>query len=266
MSAGPYHGWAMAKVEIERRGPVVLLTMNRPEVHNAVDAEMADMLTEAIEAFAADPEGLVMVVTGAGGRAFSSGADLKTVEDLMKRPEYRRTGPLGFSGLDPGKPTIAAIEGYCFGGGSELACWCDVRIAGRAAQFGAINRRVGVPWVDGGTQRLPRIVGMGNALYLMETGLRIDAPRALAMGLVQEVVEDGAALGRALELAELVAGYPQVSLRADRSAALATPGLPLADGLAFEAEVGYPAAVDRELTEGARRFVRGEVDRPPPPD
>lgn len=254
----------MAKVEVQRRKAVTLLTMNRPEVHNAVDAETAGLLSEAIAGFAADDEARVLVVTGAGGRAFSSGADLKDVQGLMARQDSGRIGPLGFSGLDPGKPTIASIEGYCFGGGTELACWCDLRIAGETAQFGAINRRVGVPWVDGGTQRLPRIVGQGNALYLIETGVRIDAQRALAMGLVQEVVDAGRALDRALELAGAIAEYPQVSLHSDRSAVLASLGLRLPEGLAYEAEVGTPSALHDELAEGAKRFARGEVGDAPP--
>lgn len=246
------------KLLVERRAAVTVLTINRPEVHNCIDPETADLLTAAIESFAAG-EDRVLVVSGAGGRAFCSGADLKAVEGLMRRPEAARTGPLGFSGLDPGRPTVAAIEGYCVGGGLELACWCDFRVAGGGAVFAALNRRVGVPWVDGGTQRLPRAVGMGNALYLIETGERIDAGRALEMGLVQEVVPAGSALRRAVELAERIAAWPQVSLRSDRRATARSWGRTLEEGLAFEAEVGHAAARDRELTEGARRFT--ERDR-----
>jgi enoyl-CoA hydratase len=113
------------------------------------------------------------VVTGAGVRASCAGADLNAIDELMRRPEAARTGPLGFSGLEPGKPRIAAVERFCVGGGIELACWCDLRIAGEGAEFGALNRQVGVPWVDGGTQRMTRVVGQGNALYLIETGERI---------------------------------------------------------------------------------------------
>ncbi|HEX2031385.1 MAG TPA: enoyl-CoA hydratase-related protein [Actinomycetota bacterium] len=242
------------KLLIERRAAVTVLTINRPEVRNCVDAETADLLTDAIEDFAAGDD-RVLVVTGTGDRAFCAGADLKAVEGLMRRPGAARTGPLGFSGLDPGKPTIAAVEGYCVGGGLELACWCDFRVAGEGAVFGALNRRVGVPWVDGGTQRLPRTVGMGNALYLIETGERIDARRGLEIGLVQEVVPAGSALGRAVELAERIAAWPQVSLRSDRRATSGSWGRTLGEGLAFEAEIGRAAALDEELTEGARTFV-----------
>lgn len=244
----------------EPRGAVTVVTINRAEVRNCIDAPTADLLTEAIEGFGRDPQARVLVITGSGDRAFCAGADLRSVGDLMRRPNVDRTGPLGFSGLDPGKPTIAAIEGFCVGGGMELACWCDVRIAGAGAVFGALNRRVGVPWVDGGTQRLPRIVGVGRALYLLETGQRIDAERALAMGLVDEVVGAGDALDRAMELAARMSAYPQASLRSDRAAVLGAWGRDLRAGLAFEAEVGRASVHDDELVEGARRFVEGSVE------
>ena len=245
----------MPKLLVERRDAVTVVTINRPDVHNCFDAEMADLMSEAIEAFRDDDSARVMVVTGAGGRAFCSGADLKAVAELMRRPGAMRNAPLGFSNLEPGKPRIAAVEGYCIGGGIELACWCDFTVAGETSVFGALNRRSGVPWVDGGTQRMTRRIGIGNSLYLMETGERIDARRALEMGLIQEVVPEGTALDRALELAERMAAYPWKSLLADREAALATYGLPLEQGLAFEAEVGHPTAYDEEFEEGIRRFV-----------
>lgn len=240
---------------VERRDAVTVVTIDRPEVRNSIDGPTADRLTEALQGFAADDDARVLVITGAGGAAFCAGADLRAVEGLMRRPGATTTGPLGFSGVDVGKPTVAAIEGYCVGGGIELACWCDIRIAGEGSVFGALNRTVGVPWVDGGTQRLPRIVGVGHALYLLETGERIDARRALDMGLVSEVVARGAALGRALQLAGRMAAYPQRSLRSDRAAVLGAWGRELADGLELEAEVGYPSARDPELVEGARRFL-----------
>ena len=239
---------------VERREAVTVLTINRPEVHNCIDAATADALTAAIESFASDDDARVMIVAGAGDRAFCSGADLKAVEELMQRPGALRNAPLGFSNLEPRKPRIAAVEGYCIGGGIELACWCDFTIAGDGAIFAALNRRSGVPWVDGGTQRLIRRVGVGDALYLMETGERIDAARALQMGLVQEVVPHGTALTRAVELAERIADYPQKSLLADREAALASMGLSLEEGLALEAKLGHPTASEEEFTEGVRRF------------
>lgn len=242
------------KVLVEQRGAVTVLTLNRPDVHNCVDAETADAISSAIEAFAGDDHARVLVVTGAGGKAFCAGADLKDIEGLMLRRLGERTGPLGFSGLEPGKPRIAAVEGHCIGGGIELACWCDLRIAGQGASFGAFNRRVGVPWVDGGTQRMTRIIGQGNALYLIETGERIDERRAYEMGLVQEVVPRGAALDRALRLAERMAAYPQRSLLADRGAVLGTWGRSLEDGLTLEGEAGLAAARDPEMVDGVRTF------------
>lgn len=251
------------KVLVERRGTVTVLTLNRPESHNCVDGETATALAGAIEAFAADQAARVLVVTGAGERAFCSGADLKNAWSLLRHPYVERAGPMGFARLDPGKPTIAAVNGYCFAGGMELACWCDFRIAAANAEFGALNRRWGVPFTDGGTQRFARIFGQGNALWLIETGVRIDAHRALAIGLVQEVVPQGWALPRALELAEVIAGYPQRSIRADRAAALGTFGVPLQDGLRMEAELCLDAARDPETAAGLARFASG--DRPAPP-
>lgn len=243
------------KVLVERRGAITVLTLNRPEVRNCVDAETAGLLSELIESFAADGDARVLVVTGAGDRAFCAGADLGAVDDLVRRPDAARTGPLGFSGLEPGKPRIAAVEGYCVGGGIELACWCDFRIAGEGAVFGALNRTVGVPWVDGGTQRMTRSIGQGNALYLLESGERIDARRAMAMGLVQEVVPTGTALDRALEIAGRMAAYPFPSLLADREAAMETWGRSLEDGLALEARLGLAAAADPQVAREARAFV-----------
>jgi enoyl-CoA hydratase len=189
---------------------------------------------------------------------------------------------MGFAHLDPGKPTIAAVNGYCFAGGMELACWCDFRIASANAEFGALNRRWGVPFIDGGTQRFPRIMGQGNALWMIETGVRIDAARALAIGLVQEVVvargpggvpptgvagaaTGSAALDRALELADRIAGYPQASIRTDRAATLATWGLDLEAGLFMESGLGRPTATDPEMFEGLRNFVAGNRPEAPRP-
>jgi enoyl-CoA hydratase len=244
-----------AKVQIERRGPVTLVTLNRPEVHNCIDGETADLLSEAIESFTGDREARVLVVAGAGDRAFCSGADLRDIDAVMNRPNARRNGPLGFTNLEPGKPRIAAVEGWCIAGGMELACWCDFAVAGEGVAFGALNRRWGVPWVDGGTQRMTRRIGVGNALYVMESGERIDARRALAMGLVQEVAPAGTAVNRSVQLAQRIASYPQKSLLADRRSSLAAFGLPLREGLAMEAETGAVMGSDPELVEGVRRFV-----------
>src|SRR5437899_8236239 len=253
----------MPKLLVEHRGPVTLLTLNRPEVHNSVDAELAVALGEAIEAFAADAGARVLVLTGAGELAFSAGANLKAIDDLGKHAYVDKAGPMGFARLDPKKPTVAAVNGYCFAGGMELAAWCDFRIAAANAEFGVLNRRWGIPLVDGGTQRLPAIVGLGNALYLMETGVRIDARRAFEMGFVQEVVPEGRALQRALELADRIVRYPSRGLLADRRSALAGLGEPLKAGLRREAELGVPLLGDPEVAAALDGYARG--DRPPPP-
>ena len=241
----------MDKVIVERHGTVVVVTINRPEVRNCVDTETADLLENAVRAFDADDEARVLLLTGAGTQSFCSGADLKAP------PRFREAGPMGMSRLELSKPTIAAIAGYCYAGGLELACWCDFRIADSTALFGVVNRRWGVPLIDGGTQRLPRIVGLGNALYLIESGASIDAKTALRIGLVQEVVQAGKALTRSLELATRIAEYPQASLLADRASALAL------DGIQAEAERGE-ATIGEEMRAGLERFRAG--DRPAPPD
>jgi enoyl-CoA hydratase len=255
----------MDELLVEQRGAVTLITLNRPDAHNSITAAMAVGLAEGIDAFAADDSARVLVITGAGDTAFCSGANLKDVGELLRHAHTERAGPIGFAKLDPGKPTIAAVNGYCFAGGMELACWCDFRIASANAEFGALNRRWGVPFIDGGTQRFPRIMGQGNALYMIETGARIDAARAMAFGLVQEVVAAGAALDRALELADRIAGYPQASLRADRAATLATWGLSLDAGLYMEAGLCRPTAFDPEVAEGLRQFRSGNRPEAPRP-
>src|SRR3989449_5814542 len=223
------------KVLTERRARTFVVTINRPEVRNCVDGETAGLLFEAVEEFKRD-EGLdVLILTGAGTEAFCSGADLKNIGSLGAGAGARDSGPMGFSRItDVQKPVIGSVEGYCTAGGRELACWCDFRVASASAQFGVLNRRWGVPLVDGGTQRLPRIVGLANALYLIETGALIDAQHALRIGLVQEVVADGKALERALEIARVLSTYPQGAIRNDRRAALEGLSLPPDEGLAPE--------------------------------
>lgn len=253
----------MPKLIVDHDETVTVLTVNRPEVHNAIDGETAGAITSAVREFAGDDRARVLVVTGSGEKAFCSGWDLKSGQNLSERPGFMEAGPLGFARLDPGKPTIAAVNGYCFAGGLELAAWCDFRIVAENAEFGVLNRRWGVPLIDGGTQRLPSIVGMGNALYLIESGVRIDAHRAFQMGLAQEIVPQGRALERALELARRIAAYSAASLRADRESALASRGLSFHDGLNAEAERGIATLSDPEMAEGLSRYARG--DRPEAP-
>ena len=258
------------KVLTETRERAFVVTINRPQARNAVDGETAGLLLEAVEAFRADSSLDVLILTGSGdpsagsGRAaFCAGADLKSTAGLMARPGAQESGPMGFSRItDLEKPAIAAVNGYCLAGGLELACWCDFRIADETAQFGVLNRRWGVPLLDGGTQRLPRIVGLGNALYLIESGVMIDAQHALRMGLVQEVVARGRALERALEVASAMSGYPQISLRNDRRAAIEGLSLTLAEGLDLDRRVHEASVGDPAMAEGLRRYAAG--DRPEP--
>lgn len=246
---------------VEKRDRVTVLTLNRPEAHNCIDAATAERLGAAIEDFAGDVDSRVMVVTGAGG-TFCSGADLRNLGGLLGHPYAAKAGPLGFARLDPGKPTIAAVEGYCVAGGLELAAWCDFRIASENAAFGGLNRRWGVPFVDGGTQRLPRIVGLSNALWLILSGVLIDASRAQRIGLVQEVMGAGGALGRALEVAAHIAVYPQESLTADRRSVLGGFGLPLSEGLDLERRLGGAVVESEDSREALRMFEEGTRPEP----
>jgi enoyl-CoA hydratase len=173
---------------------------------------------------------------------------------------------MGFARLDPGKPTIAAVNGYCFAGGFELAAWCDFRIGAQNAEFGCLSRRWGVPYTDGGTQRFARIMGTGNALYLLLTGARIDARRAFELGFLQELVPEGQALTRALELAEAIASYPNFpGICADRRAVLQGLSLDLDEGLLLEARVVRATLASPEMAAGLRRFAAGARDASPRP-
>src|SRR3990170_8755174 len=251
------------KVLAERRERALLVTINRPELRNCVDGETAQLLFEAVSSFEADDDLDVLVLTGAGDIAFCSGADLKNIGSLTTRAGARESGPMGCSRItDIDKPVIAAVNGYCTAGGLELACWCDFRIASRNAQFGVLNRRWGVPLLDGGTQRLPRIVGLGNALYLIETGVLIDADRALRMGLVQEVVPEGQALARALTVATALSSYPQTAMRNDRRAVFAGLSVSLEEGLGLEEQAHRDTVSDPQMAEWLRRYAAG--DRPAP--
>lgn len=241
-------------VTYERAGAAAVLTINRPERRNAVDGPTAAALADGYGAFVADDDARVLVLTGAGPLAFCAGADLKAIASFAPRLSDP-AGPLGFTRLTSPKPTIAAIEGFCLAGGLELALWCDLRIAGTGAQLGFPERRWGVPLIDGGTQRLPRVVGLGRGLDLILTGRIVGDAEALAMGLLTEVVPASQALDRALAFAESLAAFPQDTMLADRRAAIEGLGLPLADGLALEAEAG--PEVFATAVEGAGRFAAG---------
>ncbi|HUC07318.1 MAG TPA: crotonase/enoyl-CoA hydratase family protein [Solirubrobacterales bacterium] len=240
------------ELRYERVGAAAVLTIDRPERRNAVDGAAAEAFRAGLVEFEADEGARVLVLTGAGGQAFCAGADLKAMDLNVDHPD----GPMGPTRLTPAKPAIAAVDGWCLAGGVELALWCDMRIATPQSTFGLFERRWGVPLVDGGTQRLPRVVGMGRALELILTGRPVEAEEALRIGLVNELVEPGKHLDRALELAERIAGFPQETMLADRRAAIEGFGLPLNEGIALEHRLG------REVLEvaarGAMRFASGE--------
>jgi enoyl-CoA hydratase len=243
------------EVRYERIGAAAVLTIDRQERRNAVDGRTAEALRDGYQEFVADDDARVLVLTGAGGVSFCAGADLKALETLGPRllaPE----GPLGFTRLTSPKPTIAAISGWCLAGGFELALWCDLRIAAEGSTLGYPERRWGVPLIDGGTQRLPRIVGMGRALDLILTGRMVEADEALAMGLLTEIVPAGKHLERALEYAEALAAFPQETMLADRRSAIEGFGLPLEEGIALEADA--PPEVHEVAVRGALRFAGGE--------
>ena len=243
------------EVRYERVGAAAVLTIDRPHRRNAVDGPTAERLLEGVEAFEADDGARVLVLTGAGGISFCAGADLKALDTYAGRLDLP-DGPMGFTRRTPTKPTIAAIGGWCLAGGLELALWCDLRIAAEGSTLGFPERRWGVPLIDGGTQRLPRIVGLGRALDLILTGRLVGTGEALAMGLLTEVVPAGEHLARALEMAEGLAAFPQETMLADRRAALEGLGRPLADGLALEAQAGPMVFAD--AVAGAARFAGGE--------
>ncbi len=240
------------EVRYERQGAAAVLTIDRPGRRNAVDAATAAALRQGLEEFEADEAARVLVLTGAGGEAFCAGADLKAMDLDIDHPG----GPMGFTRLTPAKPAIAAIEGWCLAGGLELALWCDLRIATTDSVFGCFERRWGVPLIDGGTQRLPRVVGLGRAMEMILSGRAVEAEEAHRIGLVNELAEPGRHLERALRWAERIAAHPQETMLSDRRAALEGIGRPLADGLALEHRLG------REVLEvaarGAARFASGE--------
>ncbi len=240
------------EVRYERVGNVAVLTIDRPQRRNAVDGAAARLLRQGFDRFEDEDEARVLVLTGAGGEAFCAGADLKAIDLDVDDP----AGPMGFTRLTPSKPAIAAVDGWCLAGGLELALWCDLRIATPTSTFGYFERRWGVPLVDGGTQRLPRVVGLGRALDLILSGRPVDAGEAERIGLVNEVVAAGKHLERALELAERIAAFPQETMLADRRAAIEGLGMPLADGLALEHRLGRETL--DVAVEGAARFAAGE--------
>ena len=242
-------------VRVERQGAVTTVLIDRPEARNAVDRATAEALAAAFRAFDQDPAAAVAVLAGAEG-SFCAGADLKAAAaGTPNRVAPDGDGPMGPSRLLLGKPVIAAIEGHAVAGGLELAIWCDLRVAAEDAVLGVFCRRWGVPLIDGGTVRLPRLIGQGRALDLILTGRPVRADEALAIGLVDRVVPRGQARAAAEALAAELAAFPQACLRADRLTAHEQWSLPLPEGLALELRRG--AAILPAAEAGVRRFAAG---------
>ncbi|MGN6869253.1 MAG: crotonase/enoyl-CoA hydratase family protein [Solirubrobacteraceae bacterium] len=242
-------------VRVERDGPVFTVLLSRPERRNAVDRATASALAEAFRSFDADPEACVAVLHGEGG-VFCAGADLKEAGgEAGNRVARDGDGPMGPTRLKLGKPVIAAVAGHAVAGGLELALWCDLRVAEESAVFGVFCRRWGVPLVDGGTVRLPRLIGVSRAMDMVLTGRAVGASEALAMGLVNRVVPDGSCREAAVSLARELAGFPQTCLREDRLSLLEQDGLDEPAALANEFAHGVRSLAD--VAEGLERFRAG---------
>jgi len=238
-------------------GKILIVTINRPEVRNAVDSATARALGEAFQQFEKDDELCVAVLTGAGG-TFCAGADLREVaEGRRMSVEEGGSGPMGPTWLQMTKPVIAAIEGHAVAGGLELALWCDLRVAARDAVLGVFNRRWGVPLIDLGTVRLPRLIGQGRALDMILTGRAVAAGEALEMGLVNRVVERGEALKTSLELAHALAEFPQHGLRADRMSVYEQWSLSWEEARQNELRHGMKVLKSGESRKGAQKFAGG---------
>jgi enoyl-CoA hydratase len=244
-------------VLVEHDGPVTVVTIDRPAARNAVDRPTSAALAEAFRAFDADDSAAVAILTGAGG-TFCAGADLKAFgTDRSNRVAPDGDGPMGTTRMLLSKPVIAAVEGFAVAGGIELAAWCDLRVAARDAVFGVYCRRWGVPLIDGGTVRLPRLIGQSHALDLILTGRGVSGDEAQRIGLANRLTEPGAALETARALAHELATLPQDCLRNDRRSVHAQFGRSLDDAMAFEYRQGVESLNSRELGAGVARFVGG---------
>lgn len=247
------------EVRVEVAGRVLVVTIDRPHVRNAIDRTTAELLYGHFSAFDADPSLDVAILTGADG-AFCSGADLHAISDgrgNVVSAEMSRPGPLGVTRMELTKPVIAAVEGPAVAGGLELALWCDLRVASESAVFGVYCRRWGVPLVDGGTIRLPRLIGHSRAMDMILTGRGVDAHEALGFGLANRVVPTGTALDSALELANSLSRVPQGCLRSDRRSALDQWSLDHTAAMANETRLGLEVIESGETLEGAQRFHGG---------
>lgn len=244
---------------VSREPPLLWVTINRPDVRNAVNGPTAAALASAFRDFDQDAELSVAILQGAGEH-FCAGADLKAVAsgDQANQIQVEGDGPMGPTRMMLSKPVIAAVSGYCVAGGLELAAWCDLRVADETAVFGVFCRRFGVPLIDGGTVRLPRLIGMSRAMDMILTGRAVSAEEAHTMGLVNRVVSSGQLVDAARQLAEQIAGFPQQCLRGDRMSALQQWGLFEADAIANEFQHGLTTLQSGETLTGASRFRDGQ--------
>ena len=245
-------------VQFEVRGAIAIVTIDRPAVRNAVDRPTAKLLADAFRRFDADAALAVAILTGSGG-TFCAGADLKGVADGRgNRVTSEGDGPMGPTRMLLSKPVLAAVEGFAVAGGLELALWCDLRIAARDAVFGVYCRRWGVPLIDGGTVRLPRLIGHSHALDLILTGRGVSGEEARMMGLANRLTEPGGALTGAMEMAEQLMRFPQLCMRSDRTSSYAQWDLPLTDALREETRLGREVIASGETAAGAARFAGGK--------
>ena len=244
-------------IRIESHDDVTTITIDRPEVRNAVDRETARQLADAFRSFDEDGSQSVAILTGAGG-TFCAGADLKSIAaGGGNRVAESGDGPMGPTRMTLSKPVIAAVEGHAVAGGLELALWCDLRVAAEDAVFGVFCRRWGVPLVDGGTVRLPRLIGHGHAMDLILTGRGVSGEEARMMGLANRIVPPGQALAAAVEMAEKLARFPQACMRGDRLSALTQWSRGEAEALLEETRCGLEVIRSGETVDGAAQFARG---------
>ncbi|MCZ6831442.1 MAG: crotonase/enoyl-CoA hydratase family protein [Gammaproteobacteria bacterium] len=248
----------MDKVVVEKQGRITTVIINRPEVRNAVDGETAALLAQAFREFDADPDADVAILTGTGGY-FCAGADLKAVasEKAANRLDPEGDGPMGPSRMQLAKPVIAAVAGPAVAGGLELALWCDLRVAEESAVFGVYCRRWGVPLIDGGTVRLPRLIGHSRAMDMILTGRAVPAREALDMGLANRVVADGTARAAAETLAGEISRFPQLCMRNDRLSACEQWGMQFDAAMDNEFRRGLAVVQSGETVAGAGRFAGG---------
>jgi enoyl-CoA hydratase len=245
----------MNEVVITRKERITVISINRPDVRNAVNYKTSKMLESAMEEFNRDSSQHVAIITGENGN-FSAGADLSDAEKMSKEV-LNKNGPMGFTRMVFQKPVIAAIEGYCVAGGLEMALAADIRIADRNAKLGFLERRFGVPLIDGGTQRLARIIGMGRALDLVLTGRIISADEAYTQGLINYITDEGKTIEKALEIAMLIDSFPWTTVVNDRLALIQGISEPLDCGLRLEADYGKKTIESGAVKEGAEKFLSG---------